>query len=951
MTPERWHRITDIFHAARLRNGEKREAFLVDACQHDSSLRPEIESLLAGDQAAGSFGKTPLVASVAALAPGTWLGSYRIETLIGAGGMGEVYRARDTKLNRDVALKILPEAFTLDGGRIARFRREAQVLASLNHPNIAAIYGFEDSGSTRALVLELVEGTTLADHIAQGPIPLDDALPIAKQIAEALEAAHERGIIHRDIKPANIKCTRDGHVKVLDFGLAKITVLEAVSDGASQLPASSITATQPGLIVGTAAYMSPEQTRGQAVDSRTDIWAFGCVLFEMLTGCAAFDGDTRSDLIAAILDRNPRWDQLPAATPPSIHQLVRRCLEKDPKRRLHDIADARLDIDDARTVPAISDGARRVVRSRRVAALTAAAALSGAAIVGVTARYVRGVPAAEAPPIRFAVLPDDAVPRRGVPSLSPDGRRLAFIARHDGVPMVWIRPLDAVDAQPVPGSEDAYSPFWSFDGGKLAFTGRDGLKVLDLADGRVRVLGGQTYAGSLGGMWCPDGRIVLGSVSKGLFAFSPTGGSPPTQLTAFDTAHGEGAQLFPTMLPDGRHFLYLSEPWSSIWVGSLDSKETTRLMRADSQAIYVPPGYLLFVRRQTLFAQRFDPDRLLLAESAMPIANSLMTELTYGADFTASSTGVLAYRTGTVHVRSQLTWVTRTGTRLGTVGPPGRYANIELSPDGSRVAFESFDSRTSTKDIWVMDLDRGIPTQLTFDPDNEGFPIWSPDGDWIMFASDREGAWQLYKRRASGIGAEERVATTVEAMVPQDWVPNSESVVYLQRPANLGVLRLAEPRTRELIDRARFEGVGRLDGYGQVSNDGRWMLYSSNEAEQFDVYLQRFPNRDAGKWKISDTGGISPRWGPGGRELFYYSSTDSQIVAVPLTIGSSVKIGAAAPLFKVNLVGGGFPSILWRIQYAPTNDGQRFLLNEALEDAHAHAPLTVVTNWMAGLHR
>jgi Tol biopolymer transport system component len=328
-----------------------------------------------------------------------------------------------------------------------------------------------------------------------------------------------------------------------------------------------------------------------------------------------------------------------------------------------------------------------------------------------------------------------------------------------------------------------------------------------------------------------------------------------------------------------------------------------------------------------------------------------MTELTYGADFTASSTGVLAYRPGTVHVRSQLTWVSRAGDRLGTVGPPGRYANNELSPDGSRVAFESFDSRTATKDIWILDLDRGIRTQLTFDPGNDGFPIWSPDGEWIVFASDREGAWQLYKRRANGVGAEERVATTAEAMVPQDWVPNTESIVYLQRPANLGVLRLIEPRTRELIDRARFEGVGRNDGYGQVSRDGKWMLYSSNEAGQFDVYVQRFPNRDAGRWRISDNGGISPRWGPGGRELFYYSSTDSRIVAVPTISGPIFRLGAAVPLFKANLVGGPLPSILWRIQYVPTNDGERFLLNEALEDAHAQAPVTVVTNWMAGLNR
>ena len=949
MTPERWRRITAIFHSARERDAAEREAFLAEVCRGDSALRGEVEAMLNGHDATGSFGEMP-VASTSPFEPGSQFGPYRVVQLIGAGGMGEVYRARDTTLGREVAIKVLPAAFLADPTWLDRLEREARVLAALNHPNIATIYSVEHADGMHGLVLELVDGPTLAERIARGPIPLDEALAIARQIADALEAAHERGVVHRDVKPSNIKITQDGVVKVLDFGLAKTAASEALSPGATQSPTMARSATREGVIVGTAAYMSPEQARGQAVDRRTDIWAFGCVVFEMLTGREAFGRDTRWDTMAAILEREPAWDKLPAATPQSIRQLLRRCLDKDPKRRLRDSGDARLDIDDARTAPAIAKGRMPQARGVRFAAW-AAAVLCIAATFILAQRYFRGAPATDGLEIRFAVLPEDVVPRRGVPSLSPDGRRLAFVAKRDGVPMVWVRSLDAVEAQPLAGTEDAYFAFWSPDGRSLAFfTGKEGLKIIDEFGGRPRTLG-RVPAITLGAMWVPDGRLVLGSLSRGLVALSANGGSLQTQLTSFDLAHGEGGQLFPTMLPDGRHFLYLSEPSSSIWVASLDSKETTHLMNADSQAVYVPPGYLLFVRRQTLFAQPFDHRRLMLTGEPEPIAEDVLTELTYGADFTASSNGVLAYRTGTLHVRTQLTWVDRLGKRLGTVGPPGRYANIELSPDGTRVALEALDPRTYTKDIWIMELGRGVLTPLTFDSRNETFPIWSPDGHSVMFASDREGGWQLYRRRANGVGGDERVATTSEAMVPQSWAPDGQSVVYLLRPSNLGVLSLAEPRTPRLFDQARFEGLGRNDGWGQVSPDGRWLLYGSNESGQYEVYVQSFPIRGNGRWQVSKDGGMSPRWRGDGREVFYYSTPDGLLVAVPITTGTTLTVGEAGPLFKANLLGGPFPSILWRMQYAVTSDGQRFLLNEPLEDAYVRAPITVVTNWTAAVKK
>jgi serine/threonine protein kinase/Tol biopolymer transport system component len=951
MTPERWHRITEIFHAARLRAGEAREALLADACHGDSSLRQEVDVLLAGDRGAGSFGEAPMEVSLAPLEPGASFGAYRIEHLIGRGGMGEVYRARDTTLGRDVAIKVLPAAVLADPVWLERFEREARVLAALNHPNIGAIYGVEHAGSVHGLVLELVDGPTLGDRLARGPIPLNEALAIARQTADALDTAHERGIVHRDIKPSNIALTHGSVVKVLDFGLAKIVGGDVFGAGATSI------ATE-GAVVGTAAYMSPEQARGQAVDRRTDVWAFGCVLFEMLTGQEAFGRDTRSETIAAVLERDPPWERLPSATPPRIREMLRRCLEKDPKRRLRDIGDARLDLDDTHassrnvTEPVRRDGAIRIV------ALTAAVA-----VVGATLSIARGswssAPANEAPTNRFAVIPEEGSPFSG-PSLSPDGRHLAFVARQNGVNVAWVRSLDAVDAQPVPGSEDALSAFWSPDSRSLAFNTGGDLKIADdFGRGRVRRLIANVEGGG-GMMWCPDGRIVSGSLARGLVAQSPDGGSP-TQLRSFDLEHGEGGQIFPTMLPDGRHFLYLSEPSSSIYLASLDSKEATRLLSADSQALYVPPGYLLFVRRQTLFAQRFDLDHLKIIGEPMSIAEGVLTRAQYGADFTASTNGVLAYRAGSVSVTTQLAWVDRTGKRLSAVGPPGRYANIELSSDGSRVAMEALDPLTYTKDIWSMDVARGVLTHVTFDPNNETFPIWSPDGRWIMFGSDRDGGWQLYQRRADGEGGDERVASTPESLVPQNWAPDGRSVVYLQRPANLGVLQLAGPQTIGLIDRARFEGFGRLDGYGQVSPDGHWLLYGSNESGHWEVYVRRFPERDGSKWKISQGTAISPRWRRDGHEIFYYSRVDDgelfaaggQIVAVPITLttDTSPTIGAPVPLFKARLLGGTFPAILWRMQYAVANDGQRFLLNEQLENPYFRAPIIVVTNWMSALKK
>jgi serine/threonine protein kinase/Tol biopolymer transport system component len=890
------------------------------------------------------------------LSSGARLGPYEITALLGVGGMGEVYRATDTNLKRQVAVKVLPASVAGDAERLARFHREAEILAALNHPNIAHIHGLEKSDGAIALVMELVEGPTLADRIATGAMPIDEALPIAKQIAEALEVAHEQGIIHRDLKPANIKVRLDGTVKVLDFGLAKALEPRAANDPSNALSQSpTITSpamTQSGIILGTAAYMSPEQATGRPIDKRADIWAFGCVVFEMVTGRPVFGGETVLDTIGAILERDPPWDRLSSKTPPSIRQLLRRCLERNPKRRLRDIGDAYPDLEEARSATATASARERRSRQVRVAPWAAATSLIAASAMlagwSLRARTVRETP--ERSSIRFAVVSSrEIVPGVGIPALSPDGGRLAFVARQNGVPMVWVRSLDAEEAQPVSGSDEASSVFWSPDGQSLGFTtSTRGLMVLDHIGGDARILGvagGRTY----GSMWTSDGRIVGGSLTRGMFAVSASGASPPTQETQFDAAHGEGGHLFPTLLPDGRHFLYLSEPSSTIWLASLDSHETKRLLRADSQALYTP-GYLLFVRNQTLFAQPFDAQHQLLTGEPMPVVQGVMTEQIYGADFTVSANGVLAYRTGTIHPRTQLSWVERMGKRLGAVGPAGRYANIELSSDGTRVLLEALNTATYTKDIFVMEPARGDLVRLTFGPRNATFPIWSPDGRWIMYASDAEdGWWQLYRRRADGVGREERVATTSDAMVPQSWAPDGQSVVYLMRPSILGVLPTAGPQTPRIFDSAVNENAGRVNGYGQVSPDGRWLAYASNESGVFNVYVQTYPRPGGGKWQVSKgVGGITPRWRRDGRELFYYS-LDGSIMSVPISDSGAFAFGTPVPLFKAKLLGGVVPAIPWRIQYDVTPDGQRFLLNEPLEDPYSNAPIVVVTNWQSAL--
>ena len=682
------------------------------------------------------------------LEPRTRLGPYEIVARLGAGGMGEVYRARDPKLNRDVALKVLPELFAHDPERLARFKREAQVLASLNHPKIAAIYGFEESNGVQALVLELVEGPTLADRLTDAPIPIEEALPIARQIAEALEAAHVQGIVHRDLKPANLKVRPDGAVKVLDFGLAKALAPELAAVAPHDLSRSpTVTtpaATRIGVIMGTAPYMSPEQARGQTAGTQADIWAFGVLLYEMLTGKQAFTGDTITDVLADIVKIDPDWRALPENTPLPIRLLLRHCLQKSPASRLHHIADARIEIDAASidssvtTAPAPHGSA---VRRRVLAGVVAAGLLlAGGGATLLVERYIRPEPVSLGV-VRLAVTAPEKTTFFGGPntpytSVSPDGRRVAFLAASEGVLRIWVRSLDTLEARPLVGTEGVvpYPPFWSPDSRSIGFfTGAGKLRKIEMSGGPAQTICDAPLGINPSGTWNREGVIVFGGGSEPLKRVSAAGGTPQP-VTVLDQSRQDQGHHWPTFLPDGNHFFFLvraaAAENSAILIGRLSSWETTRVVSADSRIAYDPSGYLLFVRERSLLALPFDAKTLRPAGDPVVIAEQVRANAVGQSSVTVSGNGVLAYRTGDVE-RSTLTWFDRAGKILGTVGPAGSYQSPQLSPDETRVAVVRTDSEGG-RDVWVIDTARASMTRLTFGAGSLG-AVWSPDGERISF--------------------------------------------------------------------------------------------------------------------------------------------------------------------------------------------------------------------------
>ena len=904
-----------------------------------------------------------------ALTPGTRLGVYEIISSIGEGGMGQVYRATDTTLSRQVAIKILPDAFTADPERLARFEREAKTLASLNHPHIAAIYGFEKSSGLHALVMELVEGDDLSQRITRGAIPLDEALPIAKQIADALETAHEQGIIHRDLKPANIKVRPDGTVKVLDFGLAKaLEPMGALSSSLSMSPTITTPAmTQAGMILGTAAYMSPEQAKGRTVDKRSDVWAFGCVCFEMLTGTRAFEGEDVADTLANVLKREPDWTALPADVPDQIRLLIKRCLEKDRKARISDVGVARflltetMPTDAAAAVTATGSASRR-----RIVAAASVTLLVGAAVAALaTWALTRPAPSTRQP-MRFALVPPAAqalalntTVRNLV--LSPDGTHLVCVAGSDSHLMV--RAIDQLDAVPLRGITDASAPFLSPDGRWVGFfTGAGGeLRKVSIAGGPAVPLCPIT-GGSRGASWGPDDTIVFATNdATGLLRVSAAGGEPKV-LTTPDTAHGEVGHLFPSVLPSGRAVLFTitaAGPIDNAQVAVLDltTGHYKTLIHGGSQAEYVDPGYLVYAVAGTLRAVRFDAVKLEVLSDPVPVVDQVTTLVTGAAEYSVSRQGALVYVAGGARGGArQLVWVTRQGHEDPiAAAPPRAYVYPRLSPDGTRVAL---DIRDQGQDIWIYDLARQTLTRLTDSPAVNVYPVWTPNGKRVIFGSARAGGQNLFWQAADNTGTVERLTTSPNTQFPtsispdgtrlivQEFVPKTgRDLRVLQMEGPSAALRAGpstaigtSPRQTEPLVQTTF-----AEDNGEISPDGHWLAYQSNESGQNQISVRPFPNVGSGHWTISTSGGARPLWARSGKELFYLDGTNA-VTAVPIQSTPTFSAGNLTKLFD----NGRYVAAGIGRSYDVSLDGQKFLMIKATAngDQTSTSPsMVVVLNW------
>jgi Tol biopolymer transport system component/predicted Ser/Thr protein kinase len=813
------------------------------------------------------------------------IGPYPIEREIGRGGMGVVYLGRDTRLDRRIAIKVLPAAFAGDPERLARFEREARLVASLNHPNIAGIYGIEEDAGHRFLALEYVEGETLAERIARGPLPLDETLDVCRQVAAALEAAHEGGVVHRDLKPANIKVTPAGEVKVLDFGLAKGGAAAGVesSSDLSHSPTLAIAATGAGMILGTAAYMSPEQARGKAVDKRTDIWAFGCLLYECLTGRQAFAGETVSDMIARILQGEPEWNALPAATPERVRGLLRRCLEKDARRRLRDIGDARMEIEDVQSVRASSSsiartaapatGSRRLLEWGRLVAVALLAAAAAWFAPHGSRSPVRPQPA------RFTIPQPEGVfllSDGASPVLSPDGRSLAFAAADSsGETRMWLRNLESTVARPIAGTEKTEFPtFWSPDGRQIAFVSQEKLKKVPVAGGEVEII--CPVKAARGGSWNQNGVILIAPNSNGCIYRVPAAGGEPQAVTTLDSTRGETAHRFPQFLPDGRHFLYSVLPARAgkfdTYIGTLDSPQRRLLLSAGCGVTWAPPGHLLFARDGKLFAQGFDAKALRLRGEPVSLGDAVTpTSRSGGPIASASGTGAVAYVTRQV-TNQRLAWVDLAGHETASLPvAPGPYFFGSLAPDDRRVALTRSETADAS-DIWIADLERGVATRLTDEPGaNEG-PRWSPDGTRIAYTWSNNSPQVVKIRSLAG--------DTVTTLLESDplfkrfhgWSPDGQSILYSRLdPAtqwDLWVLPLGGDRTPRPYLRTRFNETA-----GEISPDGRWIVYDSDESGQVEAYVQSFPT-PGGKYQVTTGGGANFGWSTDGRQLYYGVSSD-----------------------------------------------------------------------------
>jgi serine/threonine protein kinase/Tol biopolymer transport system component len=892
------------------------------------------------------------------LAAGAKLGPYEILAPLGAGGMGEVYRATDSRLARDVALKILPKTFAGDAERMARFEREAKVLASLNHSNIASLYGLEESNSTRALVMELVEGPTLAERIKQGPLPLKEAFPIAKQIAEALEYAHERGIIHRDLKPANIKLTADGQVRILDFGLAKALEGETSETDISTSPTISAAATRAGVLLGTAAYMSPEQAKGKSVDRRTDIWAFGCVLYELLAGQPAFDGETITDTLAAVVRAEPDWSRLPQKTPNRTRELLRRCLTKDAKQRLQAIGEARIaldatiaDVPDEVVAPAGATPARPLWRRAlpwTVAAIAAAFATTFSTL------YWRAKQPEPHPVMQFSLpLPQPLAgvfdPNPGSPfAFSPDGSQIVFVASVSGKPpQLFLLPLGQRTSTLLAGTENAYQPFFSPDGQWVGFFALGKMHKMSLHGGPATLLADAPVPH--GASWAGDDTIIFGpNFGSGLMRVSAGGGALQT-LTTPNAKEQEISHRWPQVLPGDKAVLFTIQTGrgapsyddAHIAVLSLQTGKWRTLVQGGFYARYVPSGHIIYVHAGSLMAVAFDLRRMEVTGSPVAVQEGVVTTalMSGGAEYDVTQSGLLAYVPGTAKSPTRsLAWVDRSGLTKSIPAIPRAYTSPRLSPDGKLLALLVFDP--TSPNIWIYELARNTLTRLTFGPGANSTPIWSPDGRRIVYRT--RGAPSFRWKRADGSGSEEVLLGHLDdpAATPYSVSPDGKTLLF-------GVHNSDDMWALQALS---LDGSGKVQPFlqssfflywPQFSPDGRWVAYMTNDSGREEVYVQPFPG-PGGKWMVSTDGGNYPRWASSGREIFFRNA--DKMMSVPVETQPTFKAGTPRVLFETS-------SYLGAGNYDVAPDGQHFVMIKQEGASTSPTELNVILNWFDELKR
>jgi serine/threonine protein kinase/Tol biopolymer transport system component len=981
VTPERYNRVGRLYHQALELDGAERAEFLEQECAGDELLRREVESLIASHEEQESFLAAPAVEVVArqmadetALSISQRIGHYRVISLLAKGGMGDVYLAQDTRLGRKVALKLLPAEFIRDSGRVRRFEQEARAVSALNHLNILTIFEIGEENGVRYIATEYIDGQTVRELLKGGGLSPSAAISIAAQVAAALAAAHEAGIVHRDIKPENVMLRRDGIVKVLDFGLAKLTEHRPATVD-SKAPATGGVNTDPGTVLGTFGYMSPEQVRGQEADHRADIFSLGVVLYEMLSGRRAFAGDSAVEVMNAILkEEAPEFGETNMKVSLQLEKIVRRCLEKQPERRFQSASDlgfalealsspsgsrpgSQLDSATASSVAPESHGTLRWLGQARLAWIMAVV-MSLVALGFASAYFIRLAAPDEAQVMRFSILPPEKSRFIQI-AVSPNGRHLAFTAATGGKVQLWARAFDSTEARALAGTQGARFPFWSPDSRFIGFFADNRLKKVDVAGELVQMLC-ETPTNPLGGAWSRSGVIIFARESGGgLWRISATGGEV-TQVATIDRSRHELGHRYPIFLPDGRHFLYSilsgEKEARGVYLGSLEGDLKRRLLDEVTAIKYmatVPAsasgsaGWLVFGRDSALLARPFDTSRLEFTGEPFSLSDKVGSDLVYANYFTfsVSDNGMLVYDPS-VNRRRQYLWVDRHGRTINSLDAVAGLHNPWLSPDEKRFITDRLDPENILQDLWQYDVSGNNPFRFTFDPAIDHSPIWAPDGSRIVWASTRDGVANLYQKGANGAGEDTLLLKSEYPNQPTDWSRDGRFIIYRQidPKTKSDVWGLPTPGSGEAKPPFALVRTEANEFGGTLSPDGRWLAYVSDVSGRDEVYAQNFPG-GGGKRQVSNGGGNVPRWRRDGRELFYYAG-DGKLMAAPTPRGESLDLGAPVPLFefRAGTINAFFAP------YAVTADGQRFLINAVVE-MEPNAPLTVVVNWAAEVKR